>query len=48
MDKEQSVWVQIDEDEEDYQYFKERDQEQLHKTMEALVKNYPIEKEEEV
>lgn len=48
MDKEQSVWKQIDEDEEDYQYFKERDQEQLYKTMESLVKNYPLEKEQEV
>lgn len=48
MDKENTVWKQIEEDEEDYQYFKERDQEQLHKTMEALVKNSPLEKEEEV
>lgn len=48
MDKEQSVWKQIEEDEEDYQYFKERDQEKLHKTIEALRANFPLEKEREV
>ena len=35
MDK-QSVWEQIEEDQEDYQYFKQHDDEKLQQTLEAI------------
>lgn len=47
MENEQSVWEQIEEDKEDYQYFKEKDNIKLQQTLEAL-KKLGVDKNEEV
>lgn len=47
MDNKQSVWEQIDEEQQDYQYFKQYDNERLHLTLEAVRKEY-IDKNKEV
>ena len=39
----QSVWEQIDEENEDYQYFKDQDTAELQKTLEAMKKEHGIE-----
>ena len=36
MEKKESVWKQIEEDEKDYQYFKKYDDAQLEKTLETI------------
>ena len=36
MDKKESVWKQIDDDEKDYQYFKAQDQDRLEKMLETV------------
>ena len=38
MEQQQSVWEQIEEDKEDYQYFKQQNDKQLLKTLEAYKK----------
>ena len=38
MEQQQSVWEQIEEDREDYQYFKIKDNEKLQQTLEAIKK----------
>ena len=40
MEEKQSVWKQIEEDEEDYQYFKDHDEEVLKQTIEAIKKEH--------
>ena len=36
MEKQESVWVQIEEEQKDYQYFKKYDDKQLEKTLETI------------
>jgi hypothetical protein len=38
MEQQQSVWKQIEEEKNDYQYFKKKDQEKLQLTLQAIKK----------